>query len=117
MKKIILISILIFSFSCNEKSKSKTILEGTFIFFDDAAVLQSTNEIYGIYIDDKSIDLIEKAKKLKTKESDEIKVLLGGQVSTEEHDVIKWPQKFKINEIIDINVIKKKDNSIIFEEK
>ena len=37
MKKIILISILIFSFSCNEKSKSKTIVEGTFIFFDDAA--------------------------------------------------------------------------------
>ena len=97
MKKIILLCIIIIGFACNEKSKEKTVVEGTFIFFDDAAVLQSTDEIYGIYLDDKTFELIEEAKKLKIDLNDEIKVELEGQVSTEKHDIILWDKKFKIS--------------------
>jgi predicted nucleotide-binding protein (sugar kinase/HSP70/actin superfamily) len=44
--------------------------------------LQSNNEIYGVFLDKKANELIEKAKKLKASEADEIKVELLGEIST-----------------------------------
>ena len=46
-----------------KKSDSEVNIRGTFIYFEDAAVLQSNNEIYGVFLDKKANELIEKSKK------------------------------------------------------
>tara|TARA_B100000524_G_scaffold321338_1_gene202158 strand:- start:182 stop:535 length:354 start_codon:yes stop_codon:yes gene_type:complete len=116
MNKAIFISLFLIVFSCKEKSDSEVNIRGTFIYFEDAAVLQSNNEIYGVYLDNKANELIEKAKNLKASESDEIKVELLGRVSTKNDDKIFWNKKFKITRIINISLRKEKQKTIILGE-
>lgn len=116
MKKVIILSLFLIAFSCNEKSDSEVNIRGTFIYFEDAAVLQSNNEIYGVFLDKKANELIEKAKNLKANESDEIKVELQGEVSTKNDDKIFWDKKFKITRIISISLRKEKQKTIILGE-
>ena len=117
MKKTIFLSLFFITFSCNEKVIKNTTIKGTFIYFEDAAVLQSSNEIYGVYLDDRAIELIEKSKKLNAKENDEIIVELKGIVSTKSDDKIFWDKKFKINEILSIRLKKDKQKTLILGKK
>ena len=116
MNKVIFLSLFLIAFSCNEKSDTEVNIRGTFIYFEDAAVLQSNNEIYGIFLDKKANELIEKAKKLKASEADEIKVELLGEISTKNDDKIFWDKKFKITRIISVSLRKEKQKTIILGE-
>ena len=83
------------------------------MFFEDAAVLQSSNEIYGVYINDKAIELNEVSKKFKTTPTDVIIAEVKGTVSTEKHEKILWEKKFEIIEIISISSKKETNNTLI----
>jgi hypothetical protein len=50
MKKISFIFLFIINFGCVNSSEKLTTIKGGYLFFDDAAVLQTDHEIYGVYM-------------------------------------------------------------------
>jgi len=103
MKKLVFLILFILSFGCKNNSEQLSTIKGSYIFFEDAAVLQTKDEIYGVYMNEKTLELNEKAKALKAKTSEIIYVELKGNISTEEDEKIKWEKKFDIVEIISVS--------------
>lgn len=113
MKKIGLLIVLTLVFGCKNSSENLTLLKGSYIYFDDAAVLQTNNEVYGVFMNAKALELNQRAEQEKTTPSDVIYVELKGIVSTKEDDKIKWEKKFDIKEIVSISRGKKERNTLI----
>ncbi|MBK86493.1 MAG: hypothetical protein CMC86_04755 [Flavobacteriaceae bacterium] len=117
MKKIVLYLLIALSFACKKRIEDFSVIEGNYIFFDDAAVLQTSNEIYGVYLNNKTFDLNEKLKKLNLEQSDEIITKLKGIISTEKHEKILWEKKIEIIEIIEISTKKQRNKTLILGEE
>ena len=117
MKRLILYTLIILSFGCKNKPENLTVLKGSYIFFEDAAVLQTPNEIYGVYLNDKALELNKLARSFKANPSDAIIAELKGIISTEDHDTILWEKKFEIVEIISTSSKKETENTLILGEK
>ncbi|MGC6525566.1 MAG: hypothetical protein ACON30_04735 [Flavobacteriaceae bacterium] len=117
MKKLVFLILFILSFGCKNNSEQLSTIKGSYIFFEDAAVLQTKDEIYGVYMNEKTLELNEKAKALKAKTSEIIYVELKGNISTEEDEKIKWEKKFDIVEIISVSQKKQAKNTLILGTK
>ena len=117
MKKIVLYLLIALSFACKKRTENFTVIEGNYIFFDDAAVLQTSNEIYGVYLNNKTFELNEKLKELNLEQSDEIITKLKGIISTEKHEKILWEKKIEIIEIIEISTKKQRNKTLISGEE
>ncbi len=113
MKKISLLILLTLIFGCKNSSENLTLLKGSYIYFDDAAVLQTNNEVYGVFMNVKALELNQRAELEKTSPTDVIYVELKGVISTDEDDKIKWEKKFDIKEIVSISRTKKERNTLI----
>jgi hypothetical protein len=113
MKKLIFFSLFVFSTGCNNNAKELTTIKGNYIFFDDAAVLQTKEEIYGVFMTSKATELNEKAKALQSSSSDIIYVELKGTISTKKDEKIMWENKFDIKEIISVLPKKQATNTLI----
>ena len=111
----ILICIAVFSFSCegvNNKPKAnklvetknddKIIVSGDYIFYNNAGVLQTSKDVYGIIINDKAIELNEKLSLIKKDEFDFVPVILKGKLSSKNEDEEGWSIKLEIIEIVEI---------------
>jgi hypothetical protein len=113
MKKLVLSSLFVISFGCKNNSEQLSTLKGSYIFFDDAAVLQTKDEIYGVFMNEKTIELNTKAKAVQTSPEEVIYVELKGNISTEEDEKIKWEKKFDIKKIISVIPKKQVSNTLI----
>ena len=113
MKKIGLLLLLTLIFGCKNSSDNLTTIKGSYIFFDDAAVLQTNNDVYGVFMNAKALELNKSAEQYSTTPSEIIYVELKGIVSTEEDDKIKWEKKFDIKEIVSISIEEKERNTLI----
>ena len=94
----------------NETTDDAIIIAGSYIFFDDAAVLQNDVEIYGVILNDLVTELNKKAALLKTNETDMVNLEVKGIVSTKEDPKILWEKKLEIVEIIKISAAKETEN-------
>ena len=117
MKRLILYTLIILGFGCKNKSENLTVLKGSYIFFEDAAVLQTPNEIYGVYLNDKAVELNKLAMSFKARPSDAIIAELKGIISTDDHDKILWEKKFEIVEIVSTSSKKETKNTLILGEE
>lgn len=90
-----------------------TLLKGEFVFYNNAAVLQTHREFYGVIINDKLHELNDMAKKYKTEATDMIPVEIRGRITDKEDPVIKWPYKVEIVEILNVSEPKKDTNETI----
>ena len=113
MKKISLVLFFVMSFGCKNSSENFTLLKGSYIYFDDAAVLQANNEIYGVYMNTKARELNKRAEEVKGTPADEVYVALKGIISTNDDEKIKWEKKFDIKEIISISTSINEINTLI----
>lgn len=113
MKKLTFLTLLLLVLGCKNNSEELSTIKGSYIFFKDAAVLQTKEEIYGVYMNEKTLELNKKAKALNAKTSEIIYVELKGSISTEEDEKIKWEKKFDIKEIISVTPRKKSKNTLI----
>ena len=113
MKKIGLLILLTLILGCKNSSENLTTLKGSYIFFDDAAVLQTNNEVYGVFMNAKALELNKRAEQQRTRPSEIVYVELKGIISTEEDEKIKWKKKLDISEIISISIDKKPNNTLI----
>ena len=120
MKKVIFFLIVFGTLlGCKNETKSNyneddlVLLKGDFILFDDAAILQTPTEIYGVFMTKKTQELNSKAQEFKTNPEDMVYVEVKGLISTADHDKIKWPKKLQIIEIIAVNKANTTNKSII----
>jgi len=107
MKKALLSLAIVFSiFACKEESKKETVkddvsnetdaklglkqLKGEFIYYADAAVLQTSSEVYGVVIDSMMHVLENQAKEFKKESTDMVPVAIRG-----ENNVIKIEKQTK----------------------
>jgi len=128
MKKIVvlLVSLSIF-ISCKKENKSKdsessikteqntgvTRLKGEFVYHGDAAVLQTKNDIYGVFITDKMLELENLAKKYKKESTDMVEVEITGKVTNQKDDKILWENKVEIVDILNVSPSNPEQNNVV----
>jgi hypothetical protein len=135
MKKTILL-VLVFSvfISCKNDSKSNTnnqavsvddvnktskqndgltLLKGDFIYFADAAVLQTHREVYGVIIDEKMHELNDQVKQYKEAVTDMVPVEIRGTITPKPEGEEGWPFRVEIKEILNVSKPNPQDNEVI----
>ncbi len=98
--------------SSNQTSEVELItMTGEFIYYADAAVLQTTNEIYGVVIDDKMHELDDQAKPYKVNDTDMVSVTIKVRRFEKPKNEEGWPYRVEIKEIVKVEKpdIKKQD--------
>jgi len=89
-----------------------TLMSGQFIYYADAAVLQTHNAIYGVVIDDKMHELDEMAKPYKKEPTDYVTVQVRGKLIPKTEGEEGWPFKVEIKEIVNVKQHESKDEVI-----
>jgi len=116
MKKIIFfLGIVIILAGCKSDSKSDTktsnsseqndeliTLSGDFIYYADAAVLQTNNEIYGVVINEKMHELNEAVKAYKNEVTDMVSVTVKAKKYEKPKNEEGWPFRIEIKEILKV---------------
>ncbi len=77
-------------------------LKGDFIYYADAAVLQTSNEIYGVVIDEKMEELNDLVKPYKKESTDMVSVTVKASKFEKPKDEEGWQYRLKIKEIIKV---------------
>ena len=131
MKKAILIlSIIALSVSCKNKTdqektpetelssqakevEANKLFKGEFVYYNGAAVLQTTSEIYGVLLSDKLDELQKLAEKHKKAPTDMVLVELKVKVTQQKHETILWDNKLEIEEIIAVMPVTQDENNTI----
>ncbi|MFC4722711.1 hypothetical protein ACFO5O_10285 [Geojedonia litorea] len=125
MKKgILLIMVLVAFLACKNDSKSKessesvenqeektekqsdglVLMKGEFVYFADAAVLQTnSNSIYGVVIDDKMHELDKMAQHYKKEPTDYVNVEIRVKIIPKPENEEGWPFRVEIKEILKVD--------------
>ncbi|NNL15394.1 MAG: hypothetical protein HKO81_01980 [Flavobacteriaceae bacterium] len=77
-------------------------LTGDFIYYADAAVLQTSNEIYGVALDEKMHELDKAVKPYKKDVTDMIKVTIKAKKIKKPASEEGWPYRLEIKEILKV---------------
>ena len=119
MKHLLLFIFAVSVLGCKNTSKNSaetsdnlSTIQGNYIFFEDAAVLQNDAEIYGVFLNDMARQLNEKAAQFKETDTDMVSVEVKGIVSAKDDPKILWENKLEIVEIISVSKAKKTEDII-----
>jgi hypothetical protein len=134
MKKLVILLFITTAFmSCKNNSKSNTennitssssdktakqsdgltLLKGDFIYFKDAAVLQTHKEVYGVIIDKKMQELNTQAQKYKIEDTDMVPVEIRGKIIPKPENEEGWPFRVEIKEILNVSKPNPQKNEVI----
>jgi hypothetical protein len=112
----ILICIALISISCDKKKDSRAvstnivetknndliIISGEYIFYNNAGVLQTNKNVYGIIVNDKVNELNQQLSAIKKDEYDSVPVVLKGHLHSKKEGEEGWSVKLEITEIVEI---------------
>ena len=94
-----LIALLLFVAACTTQPKSEVeSVTGEFLFYDNAAVLNTGSEIYGVVVDDKLHELHAQALTVQKDSFDMVQVYIKGVISENPNEE-GWPQVVTVKEI------------------
>ena len=135
MKKTILLALVLSAFiSCKNDSKSNkekesisvdgsektvkqsdglTLLKGDFIYFSDAAVLQTHREVYGVVIDEKMHELDIQVQQYKNEVTDMVPVEIRGKIIPKPENEEGWAFRVEIKEILNVSKPNPEANEVI----
>jgi ABC-type uncharacterized transport system auxiliary subunit len=133
MKKVLVLLFCIAAFlSCKNEKKTEnevisvdsqektakqndglTLLKGEFVFYKDAAVLQTHADIYGVFITDKMHELNKLAEAYKKTPTDMVNVEIRGKITNKKDEKILWEHKVEIVEILNVMPISSKENNVV----
>jgi len=133
MKKTLLLAVMVFSIlACKKEAKNETeaeeasaivtktgvqTLKGEFIYYSDAAVLQTPSEVYGVTIDSMMHVLDNQVKTYKSEDTDMVPVAIKGEVSKKDPNEEGWPYRIKVLEVIEVFEPNPENNNVIKIEK
>jgi len=113
MNRILIVLCLVMLFNCDNGEHYK----GDFIYYADAAVLQTPEEVYGVVINKKAEELAQKAKAFQTEPTDMVRVEVSGFLIPKDSLEEGWPFKLDIKKIISVMPIDTNENQVIKLEK
>ena len=132
MKKILLFSLVLTAFlSCKNESKKEdninidsdektskqsdglTLLKGDFIYYSDAAVLQTHADVYGVVIDNKMHELNKQVQQYKKEATDMVPVTIRGKIVPKPENEEGWPFRVEIKEILNVSKPNPEDNNVV----
>ncbi len=136
MKNIVLVAlILTLSISCKKETKSEntqnetitgnieekttkqndglTLLKGEFVYYKDAAVLQTHADIYGVFVNAKMLELDTLAGKYKKEPTDMVPVEIRGKITNKKDNKILWENKVEIVEILKVSEPQSEESNVI----
>jgi len=134
MRKILIILITIAAFtSCKNENKKETteesietkdertakqsdgltLLKGEFVYYADAAVLQTHSQIYGVILNNKVEELNTKAKPFKNDATDFVMVEIRGKISPKPEGEEGWDNRVEIKEILNVSALKSNTESVV----
>jgi len=90
-----------------------TLLKGEFVYFKDAAVLQTHANIYGVFVNDKMQELNKQAEQYKKEPTDMVTVEIRGKITNKKDDKILWENKVEIVEILNVYKPKPEENNLV----
>ncbi len=112
MKKTILL-VLVLSVFISCKDDELTLLKGDFIYFADAAVLQTNSEVYGVVINQKMHELDKLVQQYKIETTDMVPVEIRGKITPKPEGEEGWPFRVEIKEILNVSKPNPQDNEVI----
>lgn len=126
MKKILIVLLCLTAFiSCKNESKTSSgttstedtadlkTFKGDFVYFADAAVLQTSREIYGVIINEKMHELDQQVKTFKSDATDMVPVEIRGILIPKPENEEGWPFRIDIKEIVNVSKPKAENNNVI----
>ena len=96
-----------------KQSDGLTLLKGEFIYYADAAVLQTHREVYGVVIDEKMHELNKQVEPYKNEATDMVPVEIRGKIFPKPENEEGWPFRLEIKEIINVSKPKPENNEVI----
>lgn len=96
-----------------KQSDGLTLLKGEFVYYADAAVLQTHREVYGVIIDDKMHELDNMAKEYKKEPTDYVTVEIRGKITPKPTNEEGWPYRVAIKEILKITPSNPESNNVV----
>lgn len=88
-------------------------VQGEFIYYADAAVLKTSNKIYGVVIDDVMQELQAKVKPFKAEDTDMVPVTVRGRLFKKAPNEEGWEDKIEIKEILKVSAPSLEANDVI----
>jgi len=124
MKKLVLILCLAMFIACKTDKKEVTtetaaeavayqILKGSYLYYADAAILQTPTEVYGLILDENSVALDKKVSPYKVLDTDMVPVEVKGEIIPKAEGEEGWPLKVKIVEILKVTKPVPEKNDVI----
>jgi hypothetical protein len=94
------------------------LLKGEFVYFADAAVLQTnSSSIYGVVINEKMHELDKLAQQYKKEPTDYVSVEIRGEIIPKPENEEGWPYRIDIKEIIKVSKSQNEDEVIKLESE
>lgn len=90
-----------------------TTLTGNFVYYADAAVLQTKSELYGVIINEKMHELDNQAKPFKVEATDQVKVTIKAKISKKPAHEEGWENRVEIIEILKVSKLPSEANEVI----
>ena len=95
-----------------KQSDGLTLLKGEFIYYADAAVLQTNKQMYGVVVDEKMHELDNMAKAFKNEVTDFVQVEIRGKITPKPENEEGWPNRVEIKEILNVQVAKESSDVV-----
>ena len=124
MRKLVLILCLTAFIACKTDKKEVVtetveeavvyqILKGSYLYYVDAAILQTPTEVYGVVLDENSVALDKKVNPYKVLDTDMVPVEIKVQIIPKIEGEEGWPFKVKIVEILKVTPPNPDKNDVI----
>jgi len=94
-------------------TEALTVIKGVFIYYDDAAVLQTTSNVYAVVVNDKMHELNAEVQKYKTEITDMVPVEVRGTIIPKPENEPGWDFRVDIKEIITVSKPNPEDGEMI----
>ncbi|MEM6516113.1 MAG: hypothetical protein AAF688_08005 [Bacteroidota bacterium] len=88
-------------------------IQGNFIFYDNAAVLQTPARMFGVVVNDKMHELDKQVQQYKNEPTDMIPVTIRGRIFKKLEGEEGWEDRIEIMEILKVIEPKPEDNQVI----
>ena len=90
-----------------------TLIEGDFIYYADAAVLQTQTGVFGVIINKQTQELANQAKPFQKEDTDMVKVRVRGTIEPKTEGTEGWDYNVNIAKIISVKALNPKENEVI----
>ncbi|MFD2551277.1 hypothetical protein ACFSQP_05555 [Bizionia sediminis] len=90
-----------------------TLFNGDFIYYADAAVLQTKQDIYGVIANNKMTELNTMAEAFKKEATDYVTVSVRGHLKPKPENEEGWPFRIEIKEILSVSAPNPETNNVV----